>query len=68
VRNCFASFVNKVPFCGHRFVLDDPKRAGDIPLLERRRMTYGFSAQADARLTAFVDNNFGSFTVWRALT
>src|SRR5215210_2563594 len=42
VRACFASFVNKVPFYGSSVLcLDDPNVQAIIPLLERRRMTYG---------------------------
>src|SRR5689334_21584088 len=68
VRTCFASFVNKVPFYGSSVLcLDDPNVQAIIPLLERRRMTYGFSAQADVSAHGIRhDNNFGSsFTVWR---
>src|SRR6187200_1630132 len=48
VRNCFANFVNKVPFYGASVLcLDDPNVQAIIPHIERRRMTYGLSAQAD---------------------
>src|ERR671928_451275 len=68
VRECFADFVNKVPFYGSSVLcLDDPNVQAIIPLLERRRMTYGLSAQADVSAHGIRhDNNFGSsFTVWR---
>ncbi len=68
VRSCFANFVNKVPFYGSSVLcLDDPNVQAIIPLLERRRMTYGLSAQADVSAHGIrYDNNFGStFTVWR---
>src|SRR5919206_429026 len=68
VRDCFSKFVNKVPFYGSSVLcLDDPNVQAIIPLLERRRMTYGFSAQADVSAHGIKhDNNFGvSFTVWR---
>src|SRR5262250_3075229 len=68
VRACFASFVNKVPFYGSSVLcLDDPNVQAIIPLLERRRMTYGLSAQADVSAHGIrYDNNFGStFSVWR---
>ena len=68
VRTCFANFVNKVPFYGSSVLcLDDPNVQAIIPLLERRRMTYGLSAQADVSAHGIrYDNNFGStFTVWR---
>jgi UDP-N-acetylmuramate--alanine ligase len=62
VRACFASFVNKVPFYGSSVLcLDDPNVQAIIPLLERRRMTYGLSAQADVSAHGIrYDNNFGS--------
>ena len=48
VRTCFASFVNKVPFYGASVLcLDDPNVQAMIPHVERRRITYGLSAQAD---------------------
>src|SRR5829696_1009037 len=68
VRACFANFVNKVPFYGSSVLcLDDPNVQAIIPLLERRRLTYGLSAQADVSAHGIRhDNNFGSsFTVWR---
>jgi len=68
VRTCFANFVNKVPFYGSSVLcLDDPNVQAIIPLLERRRMTYGLSAQADVSAHGIkYDSNFGStFTVWR---
>ncbi len=68
VRSCFANFVNKVPFYGSSVLcLDDPNVQAIIPLLERRRMTYGLSAQADVSAHGIRhDNNFGSsFNVWR---
>src|SRR5689334_21947252 len=68
VRACFANFVNKVPFYGSSVLcLDDPNVQAIIPLLERRRLTYGLSAQADVSAHGIRhDNNFGSsFNVWR---
>jgi len=68
VRTCFASFVNKVPFYGSSVLcLDDPNVQAIIPRLERRRMTYGLSAQADVSAHGIrYDSSFGSkFTVWR---
>jgi len=48
VRKCFADFVNKVPFYGAAILcLDDPHVQAVIPKVERRRFTYGLSAQAD---------------------
>jgi len=68
VRACFAKFVNSVPFYGSSVLcLDDPNVQAIIPLLERRRMTYGLSAQADVSAHGIrYDSDFGStFTVWR---
>jgi UDP-N-acetylmuramate--alanine ligase len=47
--------------------LDDPNVQAIIPRVERRRMTYGLSAQADVSAHNIkYDENFGSqFSVWR---
>jgi len=68
VRACFKNFVNKVPFYGTSVLcLDDPNVQAIIPLIERRRITYGLSAQADVSAhNVRHDQEFGSsFTVWR---
>jgi UDP-N-acetylmuramate--alanine ligase len=68
LRTCFTNFVNKVPFYGVSVLcLDDPNVQAIIPHIERRRMTYGLSAQADISAHGIrYDQNFGSsFTVWR---
>ena len=68
LRTCFTNFVNKVPFYGVSVLcLDDPNVQAIIPHVERRRMTYGLSAQADISAHGIsYDQNFGSsFTVWR---
>lgn len=68
VRACFTSFVNKVPFYGTSILcLDDPNVQAIIPKVERRRITYGLSAQADVSAHGVrYDREFGSaFTVWR---
>jgi UDP-N-acetylmuramate--alanine ligase len=69
VRTCFTRFVNKVPFYGASVLcLDDPNVQAIIPHVERRRMTYGLSAQADISAHDIrYDHSFGSnFTVWRS--
>ena len=70
VRKCFSDFVNKVPFYGAAVLcLDDPHVQAVIPKVERRRVTYGLSAQADisAHEIAY-DQSFGSsFIVWRGI-
>jgi UDP-N-acetylmuramate--alanine ligase len=68
VRACFTSFVNKVPFYGTSILcLDDPNVQAIIPRVERRRITYGLSAQADVSAHGVrYDREFGSaFTLWR---
>ncbi|MFN2454201.1 MAG: UDP-N-acetylmuramate--L-alanine ligase [Pyrinomonadaceae bacterium] len=68
VRDCFRNFVNKVPFYGAAILcLDDPHVQAVIPYVERRRVTYGLSAQADVSAHGIrFDQEFGSsFTVWR---
>src|ERR1041384_975459 len=68
MRDCFASFVNKVPFYGAAVLcLDDPHVQAVIPRVKRRRITYGLSAQADISAHAIrFDRPFGStFTVWQ---
>lgn len=70
VRRCFADFVNKVPFYGAAVLcLDDPHVQAVIPKVERRRVTYGLSAQADVSAHEIsYDQEFGSsFTVWRGM-
>src|SRR5947208_8920998 len=70
VRKCFADFVNKVPFYGAAVLcLDDPHVQAVIPKVERRRVTYGLSAQADISAHGIsYDQSFGSsFTVWRGI-
>jgi UDP-N-acetylmuramate--alanine ligase len=68
MRDCFVSFVNKVPFYGAAVLcLDDPHVQAVIPRVKRRRITYGLSAQADISAHAIrFDRPFGStFTVWQ---
>ena len=68
VRKCFADFVNKVPFYGASVLcLDDPHVQAVIPEIERRRVTYGLSAQADISAHGVrFNHSFGSqFTVRR---
>jgi UDP-N-acetylmuramate--alanine ligase len=62
VRRCFTDFVNKVPFYGAAILcLDDPHVQAVIPKVERRRITYGLSAQADISAHEIhFDQSFGS--------
>jgi UDP-N-acetylmuramate--alanine ligase len=60
IKNTFISFSNKVPFYSPVIIcLDDPNLQSLIPKLERRIITYGFSAQADVFSR---DPRFESFT------
>jgi UDP-N-acetylmuramate--alanine ligase len=68
MRECFTSFVNKVPFYGAAVLcLDDPQVQAVIPHVKRRRITYGLSAQADVSAHNIkFDQVFGStFSIWR---
>ena len=68
VIQCFTDFVNKIPFYGAAVLcLDDPNVQSIIPQIKRRRVTYGFTAQADVSAHNIVSNDsFGStFEVWR---
>ena len=67
LQDAFVEFVNKVPFYGASVLcLDDPNVQAIIPHVERRRITYGLSAQADISAHSIrYDQSFGSiFTVW----
>ena len=58
IKQTFVRFANKVPFyCPIVLCLDDPNLQSIIPALERRLITYGFSAQSDitGRDTAFFE-------------
>ena len=68
VFDCFTTFTNKVPFYGACVLcLDDPNVQSIIPLIKRRIVTYGFTAQADVSAHNIVQNQtFGSkFDVWK---
>jgi UDP-N-acetylmuramate--alanine ligase len=68
VMQCFTDFVNKVPFYGAAILcLDDPNVQAIIPFIKRRRVTFGFTAQADVSAHNITYNDhFGStFTVWQ---
>jgi UDP-N-acetylmuramate--alanine ligase len=62
VLSCFRDFVNKVPFYGAAVLcLDDPNVQAVIPFVKRRRVTYGFTAQADISASDVrYDDQFGS--------
>lgn len=48
IQNSFVEFVNKVPFYGLGVLcLDDPNVQAILPRIDRRFITYGFTAQSD---------------------
>lgn len=61
IKKTFINFANKVPFyCPVVLCLDDTNLQSLIPKLERRIITYGFSAQADIFARDPVFNEFSS--------
>lgn len=60
IKQCFTSFVNRVPFYGTIVLcLDDPFVQDIIPALSRRSISYGLAAQAD--VSAFNIERFSNF-------
>ncbi len=61
----FLEFINKVPFYGAAVLcLDDSNIAGLLPQIERRKITYGLTEQADLHATKIaVDGRRTAFTV-----
>jgi UDP-N-acetylmuramate--alanine ligase len=52
IRTSFAEFVNKVPFYGAAIVcLDDANVRSILPLVKRRTISYGTTAQADLEIS-----------------
>ena len=61
IKKTFVNFANKVPFyCPIILCLDDPNLQSIIPQLERRIITYGFSAQSDLYARDFRFDQFSS--------
>ncbi|MEE8378617.1 MAG: UDP-N-acetylmuramate--L-alanine ligase, partial [Candidatus Aminicenantaceae bacterium] len=64
IKKTFIDFANKVPFyCPVVLCLDDANLQSLIPKLERRIITYGFSAQADIFARDPVFNEFSSTSI-----
>jgi UDP-N-acetylmuramate--alanine ligase len=61
LREAFVSFLSAIPFYGFAALcIDHPEVQGIIPrILDRRIVTYGFSAQADVRATEVRANGDG---------
>jgi UDP-N-acetylmuramate--alanine ligase len=61
IKRTFVNFANKVPFyCPIILCLDDPNLQSVIPQLERRIISYGFSAQSDIFARDFRFEQFSS--------
>ena len=61
LKKTFVNFANKVPFyCPVILCLDDPNLQSIIPAIERRVITYGFSAQSDLFARDFAFDGFRS--------
>jgi len=64
LKKTFVNFANKVPFyCPVILCLDDPNLQSIIPEIERRVITYGFSAQSDLFARDFAFDEFRSASV-----
>jgi UDP-N-acetylmuramate--alanine ligase len=64
LKAAFVNFANKVPFyCPVILCLDDPALQSIIPQIERRIITYGFSAQPDLSARDFAFDEFRSASI-----
>ena len=61
IKRTFVNFANKVPFyCPVIICIDDPHLRSIAPELERKAVTYGFSAEADITARDLVFDEFSS--------
>ncbi len=61
IKSTFVKFINKVPFYGLSILcLDDPNIRAILPLVKKRYLTYGLSAQADIRATHVRHDGFNT--------
>jgi UDP-N-acetylmuramate--alanine ligase len=59
IKSAFIEFANKVPFYGFvTLCLDEPALQDVIPQINKKIITYGFTAQADVRALNIVPNGF----------
>ena len=64
IKKTFINFANKVPFyCPVVLCLDDPSLQSIIPEIERKIITYGFSAQSDVSARDFRFDAFSSTSI-----
>lgn len=55
LKQAFVSFLHNLPFYGHAFLcMDDPVVQEILPQVNRQRITYGFSTQAQLQLHSYV--------------
>lgn len=68
LKDAFVAFANKVPFYGTAVICrENPHNLDILPLLERRSVTYGFSAEADIYATGIQRNGPRTMfdAIWR---
>jgi UDP-N-acetylmuramate--alanine ligase len=67
IKEVFLEFINKIPFYGAAVIcLDDPDVADLLPLIKKRLITYGMSAQAQIRARDIVTDGLSTrFEVYR---
>ncbi len=67
IKEVFLEFINKIPFYGAAVVcLDDPDVADLLPMIKKRLITYGMSAQAEIRAREIVTVGLSTrFEVYR---
>ncbi|XOF33195.1 MAG: UDP-N-acetylmuramate--L-alanine ligase [Candidatus Electrothrix sp. YB6] len=65
IKDTFLEFIEKIPFYGAAVVcLDDSNLAGLLPHIQRRKITYGLTEQADLQATKIsVDGCINEFSV-----
>ncbi len=66
IKETFLEFIGLIPFYGAAIVcLDDPNVAELLPRIQRRKITYGLTEQADLHATMIeVQGRSSEFTVW----